>query len=65
MTNVIILNKTNISDVEKELISCVLTYDYLCLSRTQKWCTELLNSLEGVNINVDMIRIDFSEVCFK
>ncbi len=35
--NLIVLNKTTLSDIVKELTSCVLTYDYLCLSRTQKW----------------------------
>lgn len=34
---VIVLNKTNTNDIAKDLISCVLTYDFLCLSRTQKW----------------------------
>jgi hypothetical protein len=33
----IILNKTPINDIEKELTACVINYDYLCLSRTQKW----------------------------
>ena len=34
---VIILNKTNVNDIAKELVTSVLTYDYLCLSKTQKW----------------------------
>ena len=45
-TSIVILNKTNINDIVKELTSCVLTYDYLCLFRTQKWCTEILYSIE-------------------
>ena len=45
-TNTVILNKTNLSEITKELTSCVLTYDYLCLFRTQKWCSEMLYSIE-------------------
>ena len=44
--NLVILNKTNINEIVKELTSCVLTYDYLCLSRTQKWCSEMLYAIE-------------------
>ena len=34
---IIILNKTNMNDICKELALCILTYDQLCLSRAQKW----------------------------
>ena len=34
---VIVLNKTNTNDIAKDLVSCVLTYDFLCLSKSQKW----------------------------
>ena len=42
---VIVLNKTNKNEIVKDLISCVLTFDFLCLSKTQKWCSEMLYSL--------------------
>jgi anaphase-promoting complex subunit 8 len=44
--NFVILNKTNANEIVKELTSCVLTYDYLCLSRTQKWCSEMLYAID-------------------
>ena len=33
----ILLSKANINDVAKELNVSALTYEYLCLSKTQKW----------------------------
>lgn len=47
MNNIIVvLNKTNTNDIGKELLQCIQTFDYLCLSRAQKWCSEMLYSLE-------------------
>ena len=31
------MSKLDGNEITKELISCIHTYDYLCLSRTQKW----------------------------
>jgi len=33
----LVLNKTNTNDVANDLVSCVLTYDFLCLPKSQKW----------------------------
>lgn len=33
----ILLSKTNINEIAKELNQSALTYEYLCLSKTQKW----------------------------
>lgn len=40
--NLLCVNKTSVDEITKELTKCVLDYDLLCLSRTQKWCAELL-----------------------
>lgn len=40
--NIISVNKTSVDEITKELTKCVLDYDLLCLTRTQKWCAELL-----------------------
>ncbi|CAF0739094.1 unnamed protein product [Brachionus calyciflorus] len=58
----IILNKTNTSDIAKELQSCIITYDYYGLSRTQKWCCEMLSSIEDYIPNEDALKLDFNEI---
>ena len=63
-SNYIALNKTNANEIVKELTSCVLTYDYLCLSRTQKWCSEMLFSLDEPQTNEAdaALKVDFSNL---
>lgn len=39
------VNRTNMEEISKDLTKCVLDYDLLCLSRSQKWCAELLFSI--------------------
>lgn len=43
--NSLSVNKTSVDEIGKDLTKCVLDYDLLCLSRTQKWCAELLYSV--------------------
>lgn len=61
---VVVLNKTNTNDVSKELVQCLLTYDFLCLSRTQKWCSEILCSMdeETTHITEDLVRFNHTDV---
>lgn len=63
MNNIIVvLNKTNTDDIGKELLQCVQTYDYLCLSRTQKWCSEMLYSLEDeLTFNEDVLKQNYND----
>lgn len=63
MNNIIVvLNKTNTDDIGKELLQCVQTYDYLCLSRTQKWCSEMLYSLENeLTFNDDVLKQNYND----
>jgi hypothetical protein len=58
----VILAKANIIDIAKELNTSALTYEYLCLSKTQKWCNELLYSLENVPISEESSIINYSKV---
>ena len=58
----VLLAKANIIDIAKELNTSALTYEYLCLSKTQKWCNELLYSLENVPISEESSIINYSKV---
>ncbi len=66
MNNItIVLNKTNTNDIGKELVQSVLTYDFLCLSRTQKWCSEMLYSMDDEQtslVNDDFFKYNHNEV---
>lgn len=65
--NNIIVHKLSVADIGKELLSCSLHYDFICLSKTQKWCTELLYSidqscLETILNDNDSLKIDLAQV---
>ena len=60
--NSIVLCKTNINEIGKELNNAVLMYDYLCLSKTHKWCNEMLFSLENVTLTDDSLTINYHKV---
>ncbi len=60
---VIVLNKTNKNEIVKDLISCVLTFDFLCLSKTQKWCSEMLFSLsDDLLLNDDSFKFNHCDL---
>ncbi len=65
LSNFIVLNKTNTNEIVKELTSCILTYDYLCLFRTQKWCSEMLFSIEETTPTMndaDSLKVDYTNL---
>ena len=49
------VNKTSVDEIGKDLTKCVLDYDLLCLTRTQKWCAELLHSVSDSVSNLFVV----------
>ena len=58
----IVLNKTTMSEIVRDLVACVETFDYLCLMRSHKWCFELLHSIEDAFLSDDSVQINVQHV---
>jgi hypothetical protein len=57
-----LITKTNINEIARELNQASLTFDYLCLQKTQKWCNELLFCLDSCYLTDDLCTINYSKV---